>query len=496
MAVQEYNLQRARSSDKVAAFLVAALAVLIFFVIGMGWGQSSARWVILIVIIYVIGWLSLRNQAYLVLVSVTLATTLPGIIFNPMLVLSGSPGNLRLEYLLFVLLIGLLMLRRRPERSHLPLDGPVAVFMVFQGISILSLVMRGDTQVLSVGPFLRLMEGYAFYYLASRLTSRDQIPSLVRTLTVIGGLVALVIILTTITGNQSLYIRFISPSTNLDTVATTKFYAQFFRGFESARIGYTTAEPFLLMTLLLSMVMILQVGWRQIRYSGLAFLVALRMLVSGQRFQFVYLAVALLLSPVMLYIRPAKGKERVRFSGWILLILLAAGIFLLLSSGPWAEKWAVLVARSRYTSENLRSLAQYHGIQLAWSEILHNPFAWLTGFSPFHVGITQKWDINLGFLLTLYYYGLGGAISLVVLLGASIEQALRLLRTSLVREERALICALVIFIAINIGSGFIRNMVFNELGISLIVFSICLGWIQVIWRDIHMKNTAQSINRQ
>jgi hypothetical protein len=54
----------------------------------------------------------------------------------------------------------------------------------------------------------------------------------------------------------------------------------------------------------------------------------------------------------------------------------------------------------------------------------------------------------------------------------------------------------VIFIAICVGSGFVRAMVFNELGISLIVFSTCLGWIQVVWRDIHMKNTAQSINRQ
>jgi hypothetical protein len=497
MSVQESSVKPRRILDTAAAVVTLGLAVLIFFASAMGWGQTNGKWLVLIVIFYALAWLVLRNQAYLVLVSVILASTLPGIIFSKMLVLPGLAGNLRLEYLVFILLLVLLILNRRPAGAKMPLDVPVGIFMLFQGIALLFALLRGDTQSIAVGPVIRLFEAYAFYFLASRLTMREQIPGLVRTLTVIGGLVAIVIILVTITGSKNLYINLISTSPDLQDVVSSNFYAHFFRGVESARIGYTAAEPLLLLTVILSTLMIFQVGWQPLQYSLLTFLVAIRMLVSGQKFQFVYLVVTLLLSPVMLWLRPAGEKGKMRSSSWVMLGLLALGMVLLLSSGAWAEKWAVLVARSSFwfISEEVRSMAQYRGIQLAWSEILHNPFAWLTGFSPFHVTVTRNWDINLGFLVTLYYYGLGGVIALLALLGSSIFQALRLLRTKLAQEERALVSAVAIFIFIYVASGFVRGMIFNENGSSVLVFSICLGWVQVIWRDIQSGSTRQITGR-
>ena len=489
-------VQRARSSNVTATGFVVALAVLVFFATAMGAGDSSAQSVVLVVFYFIVGWLALRSPAHLVLVSVITASTVPAIIFGPILTLVGGgySFNLRSEYLLFAILFGFFLLRKTQTRLRASLDIPVVLFVVIQLLSVMSGLLRGDLEYIGLGPVIRLIEGYSFYFLASRLTSRKQISGLVWVLTAIGGLVALAIIVTSITGSQELYINLFSGTTDPEDVRRSNFYAQFFLGYESPRVGFTEGEPLLLITLALSVVMLFQVGWQRLWYSVPAFLVALRMLISGQRFQIGFLIATLFLSVALAFRRPAERRKRAQLRFWIVLGLLSFALITLMSSGEWATKWEVMGIRSEGTLEGLISLEQTLGIRLAWSELLDNPSAWVAGFSPFHYSIPM--DINLGFLLTVYYYGLGGLIVLLWLLGASVVQALRLLRSRLIPEERALVYAVVIFIAIYVANGFVRNMVFNEAGRSVIVFSICLGWLQVIWHDMQGRDVVVRVQRR
>ena len=492
-------VQRARSSNVTATGFVVALAVLVFFATAMGAGESSAKWVVLVAFYLIVGWLVLHSPAYLVLVAVITAATLPGIIFGPILTLVGQTysSNVRSEYVVFAILVGLFLLRKPQTRFRAPLDIPVVLFVVIQLLSVMFALLRGDSQYIGLGPVIRLIEGYSFYFLASRLTTRDQVSGLFRALMVIGGLVALMIIVTSMTGSQELYINLFSGTTDPEDVRRSNFYAQFFLGYERPRVGFTEGEPLLLMTFALSVVMLYQLGWRQLRYSILAFLVALRMLISGQRFQIAFLAITLLLPVALLARRPPGWRERTQLrtiSSLIVFGLLAFGLIMLLSSGEWAVRWEVLGGRSKGTLEALASPEQTFGIQWAWNELLDNPSAWLVGFSPFHYSIPM--DINLGVLLTIYYYGLGGLLVLLWLLCASVVHAFRLLRCRLFPEERALVCAVVIFILVYIANGFVRNMVFNESGSSVIVFSICLGWLQVIWHDLQGRDVVVNVQRR
>jgi hypothetical protein len=86
--------------------------------------------------------------------------------------------------------------------------------------------------------------------------------------------------------------------------------------------------------------------------------------------------------------------------------------------------------------------------------------------------------------VTIYQDGVVGLIVMIWMLTASFIQGWKQLMSRLLRpEEAALICAILIFILIQVGNGFIRGSVFNEDGVSLILFSIMLGWVQTISRD-------------
>jgi hypothetical protein len=411
------------------------------------------------------------------------SSTLPVIVYGQMLSIAGSSGgfNFRLEYVLFVVLIGLFLIRQKQIRLRTPLDAPILAFMIIQCFSVAVALVRGYP--LLIGPVVRLVEGYAFYFLASRLTSRDQIPSLVRGMITIAVIVAAAIVITTITGSQYLYTHLFSASP--DEVSQTPWFDQFFGGYETPRVGYGAGMGDLLLpsALAISLVMIaLRKRWR-VAYIGVILLVSMRALVSGQRFWIVHIAVAVLV-PIALLTLSKKGMgPRVRLRWLVSLGVITFILVCLFSLGEWATKLEWLRIRSADTLEQLTGPNQIYGIQLAWAQLTRDPAAFLTGFGCYWQ-ITGV-DVNLGLLVTICRYGLGGVVVLLWLLRASVIQGMKLLKMPLLRPmERGLVCAVLVFVGLQFFGGFIRGMAFNENGTQLIPFSIMLGWIQVIWLKV------------
>lgn len=446
--------------------------------------NQGGNWWLRIVLLVVIGtigvWTVLKHPAYLFMFAIISSSTLPVIVYGQILSLGGTAGaNIRLEYVLFLVFLFLFLIRQVQTNIHTSLDLPIFVLVVVQCLSLMVALLRGYS--FGIGPAIRLIESYVFFFLASRLTNREEIPGLMRWINIIAITVALAIIVTSLTGSRSLYATLFTDTPN--NVQNTTFYGRFFQGIETPRIGYGVGDPLLLMALLFSIAMI----FFGTRYKGfyylIIFVVTIRALISGQRFWIVWLAVAILLTfAFSTYFRKREWIS-LALRNFIVIGLLGLILFGLFYTQPWLSiKIDTLVNRSQNTLQNLQSPSQTEGISLAWQQLMTDPSGFITGFSTFRDDVLV--DINLGTLVTIYQYGVAGLIVIIWMLTASFIQGWRKLKSQLLRpEETALICTIMIFILIQVGNGFIRGNVFEGNGVSLILFSIMLGWVQTISRD-------------
>ena len=470
-----------RSREAILVGICAVLAVLSGQMIatrGTDWG---AQFILHVALALTGGWLVLTRPAYLMLLAIVTSSTLPVIVEGQLLSIAGEPGgtNVRLEYVLFVVLIFLFLIRQKQTGLRAPLDGPILAFMIIQCFSVVVASVRGYP--FSPGPVIGFLEGYAFYFFASRLTSRDQIPNLARWMIAIAAVVAAAVVVTTITGSQYLYTYLFSVSP--DKVQQTSFYSQFFAGYQTPRIGYGVGlgDSFLPSALVLSLVMIVLGKRWGVGHVGVVLLIAARALVSGQRYWVVFLAVAMLL-PVALLALSKKGLEpRVLLRWLVLLGVLAFILVWLFSTEVWATKIKWLVIRSADTLEYVTGPGQTYGIRLAWAQLMRGPLGFVTGFG-YSAGVTGA-DLNLGLLGTIYKLGLVGLVVMFWVLGASVIQAWKLLQVPSLRPvERGLACAVLVFLGLQFFGGFIRGAALTG-GAGMIHFSIMLGWVQVVWLD-------------
>jgi hypothetical protein len=435
----------------------------------------------LLAVMGIIGvWLVIKHPAYLLLFAIISSSTLPVMVYGQILSLGGTAGsNIRLEYVLFLVFLLLFLIRQAQTNLHTDLDLPIFVLVVVQFLSLVVALLKGYS--FGIGPAIRLMESYVFFFLASRLTTRGQIPGLMRWINILAIAVALAIVVTSLTGSRSLYAILFTDNPN--NVQNTIFYGQFFRGAETPRIGYGAGDPLLLMALLFSIAMIFLSKRRQAFYYFIILAVSIRALISGQRFWIVWLVVAFLLTFALSTYFRKREWLRLTLRNFIVIGLLALILFgLFYTQSALSTKIDTLINRSQNTIQKIQSASQTEGISLAWNQLLSDPSGFITGFSPFRDDIFV--DINFGMLVTMYQYGVGGLIVMIWMLTASLIQGWKKLRSPQLRpEETALICTVMIFILIQVGNGFIRGSVFNENGVSLILFSIMLGWVQTISRD-------------
>jgi hypothetical protein len=464
--------------------IVSGIIVVHSMASGQVVANQGGNWWIKILMLAVMGmigvWLVLKHPAYLFLFAIISSSTLPFLVYGQILSLGGTAGaNIRLEYILFLVFLFLFLIRQAQTNIHTSLDLPVFVLVVVQCLSLVVALVKGYS--FGIGPAIRLIESYIFFFLASRLTNREQIPGLMRWINIIAITVALAIVVTSLTGSRTFYTTLFTDNPN--NVQNTIFYGQFFRGAETPRIGYGVGDPLLLMALLFSIAMIFFSTSHRGLYYFIILVITTRALISGQRFWIVWLAVAFLLTFVFLTYCRKREWIRLSIRNIIVIGLLALILFGLFSTQPSLSlKIDTLVNRSRNTIENIQSSTQTEGIYLAWHQLITAPSGFITGFSPFRDDILV--DINLGMLVTIYQYGVAGLIIMIWMLTASFIQGWKKLKSRLLRpEETALICTILIFILIQVGNGFIRGSVFNENGVSLILFSIMLGWVQTISRD-------------
>jgi hypothetical protein len=468
--------------------VVLSIASGIIVVHSMASGQVIANqggnWWLRIILLAVMGiigvWLVLKHPAYLFLFAIISSSTLPVLVYGQILSLGGTVGaNIRLEYVLFLVFMFLFLLRQAQTNIHTSLDFPIFVLVVVQCLSLVVAFLKGYS--LGIGPAIRLIESYVFFFLASRLTTREQIPALMRWINIIAITVALAIVVTSVTGSRFLYATLFTDNPN--NVQNTIFYGQFFRGAETPRIGYGVGDPLLLMAFLFSMAMIFFGTRHKGFYYLIILVVATRALISGQRFWIVWLVVAFLLT--FAFSTYFRRREWISLSlrNLIVIGLLALILFgLFYTQSSLSIKIDTLVNRSRNTFQNIQSSSQTEGISLAWHQLVTDPSGFITGFSPFRDDILV--DVNFGMLVTIYQYGVAGLIVMIWMLTASFIQGWKKLKSRLLwPEETALICTILIFILIQVGNGFIRGSVFNENGVSLILFSIMLGWVQTISRN-------------
>jgi hypothetical protein len=476
-----------RNTIVISIVMLLSIASGIIVVQLMASGQIANQWgnwrlkIILLAVMGIIGvWLVLKHPAYLFLFVIISSSTLPVLVYGQILSLGGTAGaNIRLEYVLFLVLLFLFFLRQVQTNINTPLDIPIFMLVVFQCLSLVVALSKGYS--FGIGPAIRLIESYVFFFLASRLTTREQIPGLMRWINIIAITVALAIILTSLTGSRSLYTTLFTDNPN--NVKNTIFYGQFFLGAETPRIGYVVGDPLLLMALLFGTAMIFLGTRHKGFYYIIILMVATRALISGQRFWIAWLVFAFLLTFAFSTYFRKKDWIRRSLRNFIVIGLLALILFgLFYTQSSLSIKVDTLVNRSRNTIQNIQSSSQTEGISLAWHQLLTDPSGFITGFSPFRDEIFV--DINFGMLVTIYQYGVAGLIVMIWMLTASFIQGWKQLKSRLLRpEEAALICAILIFILIQVGNGFIRGSVFNEDGVSLILFSIMLGWVQTISRD-------------
>ncbi len=480
-------IEATRPRDAIIAGIVTVLAMLSGQMIasrGTDWGLKL---VLFATLGFTVGWLGRSRPAYLLLLAVVTSSTLPVIVYGQVMSVGGQGANFRLEYVLFIVLMGLFLIRQKQTQLRAPLDAPVLAFVIVQCFSVVVAFMRGYP--LGLGPVIRLIEGYAFYFFASRLTSRDQLPRLAGWMAAIAAAVAVVIVLTTIMGSQDLYAYLFSPSP--DEVSRTKWYSQFYKGYETPRIGYGVGlgDSFLVSALPLSLVMVVLGGRSGTGHVGVVILIAARALVSGQRYWFVCLAVAILM-PIALLALSKKGLESRILLRWLILLGVITSILVwLFSTEAWAPKFHILQARSVNTVEQLEGPSQTYGARLAWGQLTRAPSGFVTGFG--YSAAVAEADVNLGPLVTVYKYGLGGLVVLLWLLGASVIQGWKLLQVPSLRPlERGLVCAILVFIALQFFGGFVRGWMFTQDGTALIPFSIMLGWVQVVRPDAASRGKA------
>ena len=474
-------MNRTIGSSKTGILLTMVAGVMILMFIGAMIGSHDVAWGIRISFISFFGvfgaWFAWKKPAYLFLVAIFASSTFPAIVYGQWLSLAGRPGatNFRLEYILFVVFV-FLFLGRLKENIHTPLDLPVFTFFVIQSLSLL--VARMSGYAFGVGPAIRLIEGYAFFFLASRLTSSKQIPVLITWVLCMAFVVGGVIVATSVTGNQFLYANLFVDSP--ENIQQEKFYTTFYQDYQSARIGYTIGDNLLLVALAFSLVMIFLNYRFRLPYYILILTVSMRALVSGQRFWVVWLIATFVCAFAFAVYIQKKRWPRIVLRVLIPIVLMIIILFgLFYSQKAWRAKINVLFERSVNTVEYIQSTSQSSGIILAWSQLLDDPQGFLLGFSPFRRDIPV--DINFGMFVTIYRYGVIGLVVMLWMLAAIFYQGVKLLKLSVFQPiEQALICAVLIFIVIQFGNGFIRGTAFNENGIALIVFSTMLGWIQVI----------------
>jgi|GEM_PF-4974897 len=424
----------------------------------------------------------LRKPEELAIFALGLSSTLP-VISQGYLLAYGRKGlAFRVEYVLVLLGIFLAVWGRLPCLPQYKSKLRTPVFLMFLIHVMTILVSLYWETPFGLGVTIRLLETFLFFFLFVRLTRREHIGKLVHAFIAVGAVVAGILLLTSITGNTSLYefiFRYEVP------IEETRFYKQFYLGVGVPRIWLRYADEFLPLAGVMVFLLFLLKREHKILYGLLSLMLFVRVVLSGQRFFsavviFGYILCLLLLSRIE-YIR-------VRLPSILIIVL----IFILITSALFVY---VPVLRTRYDlltqhfmnmPQDLSGERQYMGAVLAREELFAGGwFAWLMGFGGFvygEIGWTG-YDINTPILM-IYRFGLVGLFAILFLLIRAFKLGWHMLNNlRMSPEELAVVVGVMLYIVTGLVGSFLRGFSFSENFQTLSGFIILLAWMEVIYRD-------------
>lgn len=399
--------------------------------------------------------------------------------------------DFRIDYFVFMVAVAALIGSRGYYNIHTPMDAPMLAFLIVYCLSIVSSFIWGYPPR-GPGGIIRLVSCYGWYFVASRLTHRKQIPRLVWCLTLIAALVTATIMVTALLGSRLLYSSlFISAHIEVEE---SRFYNQFFLGKMTPWIWLRHFDGFVVIPLVTSTVIFLLKGKGRIWCGIVALLIVLRAFAGAQRFVVVYALVGSIM-PALYLVRAGNGRNLRVILNWVVFVGVSTAVLLFLTSSfpAWAEKLTWLRIRTSRAPAEFQSISQWGGVYKVWEMLTDRPLTFFTGFGYFVPKIEPLDDINLGPLLAVFYYGFPGLGVLLWMLVKGFRQSWDLLQVpSLSSVEYGLICAILVLIPLGFFQSFIRGLSFVEASDICGPFAILMGWVQVIWFDVNERKLEEN----
>lgn len=483
-------MQRLAAQSAFPNVILTLLLVACSILGGVAIGGGSSKIVLLAVAAGVIGLLLVTKPeygTYIPLAAIVVTNTFPPLIYGDWLSVGSQGANVRPDFVL--LLIGLLLVyghsRHSQQQFYTPLDAPFGLLLVIALLADLISVIRGHS--VGVGPMLRFVEGWIWFFIASRLTRREDIPRLTKLLAAVGIVLAGVLLVTSLTGSQELYTRFFVDSPR--DVDSSKFYPQFYAGYERPRVWLSEGELLLQNVWTLGLASMfnsgLSLGW-----MGILLLLGLRSLSSLGRNFIGWLIVYFVVTIGLFMSTKRYPRWRIMFGslGIIGVFALSLGI---LASGTevWKDVLYWLGVRAAPTLE--QAPYTYIGAQWARDEIIHEPIFLFLGAGAF---APKPYDINLPFVEIVFSLGIAGYLGYVWLFGKGLKQTWRLFNSAALSEAERPVVAMVLATCLVSLGGLILNVrptTYVAHSLTLIPLAILLGWVQVIYSGVVGASAAE-----
>jgi len=437
-----------------------------------------------------------RKPEELAIFALILSSTLP-VISQGYLLAYGSKGQaLRLEYGLVIIGLFIVMANKIPPVPNYRSNLKLPVFLMFL-VHLLSLfVSKYWANPFGVGIALRLVETFLFFFIFIRLTRREHIEKLVHAFIAVGAIVSAILLLISVTGNQSLYeIVYTYDVAELPIRGFGYLYS--YLGGQVPRIWLGYADEFLPIAGIMAFTLFLLKDKKKMLYGTISLLYFTRLIASLQRS---FTSIGVLGAILAFYLLRRNGYLAIRVGsrlmGATFAVLISGLLFvyvpqLRLISSALAERFIL-------TPESVFGERWSQGFILTASALSHEGWlAWMMGFGGLlysEIGPTG-YDINTP-ILAIYRFGIIGLAVILFLVLRAIKMAWRMLdRQRMTPEEVAVVIGLLLYVLFSLAGSIFRGFSLSENFQSLSGFVILLSWMEVIYRDSLVRKPMLNIQK-
>lgn len=450
---------------------IAAIAV------GVLISNGESKLVLLAVIAGLTGLMSLIRpefSGYIPLAAIVVTNTFPPLIYGDWLSIGTQGAHVRPDFVL--LLMGLFLVydrsRRGQQRIRTPLDTSIGVLLVIALTADLISVTRGH--LVGIGPMIRFAEGWIWFFIASRLTRREDIPRLVTILVIVVSIFAGALLAVSLTGSQLFYTQLFTFTNVQESIN----YAQFFTGYERPRVWLMEGETLIQQVWVLGLASTFNSGLSFV-WGGILLLIGLRSVSSLGR-NFIGWLVIYFIATACVFLRAKRNlRWRTIFISLAIIGVFALSLYILVSKTEvWSNVVYWLGVRTFPTLEQLPNT--YIGARWAWSKMMRNPLFLVLGAGAF---APKPFDINLPFVEIVFSLGIAGFLAYIWLFRKGLKQTWQLFNSTAIREVERPVVAMALVTCLMLLGGLIVNIrptTYVAHPLTTVPLAILLGWVQVI----------------